>query len=144
MLIHYFHTDHNAPCLPPKILHNHCFRFLLGITVVPREIEENGYAHFWGVHKVHYGLCESSEFRKMTYASRSGSGILITHSRSFSRKSRLIPNFFHLYPEYRFLFKYHIPRQDFGESLFPSSGQIPNTVKKFPNPEARTVFRSNH
>ena len=28
--IHHFHIDHNTSCLPPKILHNHCFRFLLG------------------------------------------------------------------------------------------------------------------
>ena len=32
---------------PPQILHNCCFQFLLGITVVPREIEDNGYAEFW-------------------------------------------------------------------------------------------------
>ena len=25
--IHYFHVDYNAPCLPHKILHNHCFQF---------------------------------------------------------------------------------------------------------------------
>ena len=24
------HKNYNAPCLPPKILHNHCFGFLLG------------------------------------------------------------------------------------------------------------------
>ena len=69
--IHYFHIDHNASCLPPplppQILHNHCFQFLLGITVVPREIQDNGYAKFffWGggwVNKVHYnGLCENGE-----------------------------------------------------------------------------------
>ena len=94
-------------------------------------------------NKVHYGLCENRELRKLNLALGSGSGILIPHSRSFSRKSRLIPNFCHLYSEYRFLFKYNIPRQDFGESLFPSSGQIPNPIKKFPNLEARTVFRSN-
>ena len=46
--IRYFHIDHNAPCLPPKILHNYCFQFLLGNTVVPREIEENGYAFLGG------------------------------------------------------------------------------------------------
>ena len=28
--IHQFHIDHNAPCLLPKILHNHYFRYLLG------------------------------------------------------------------------------------------------------------------
>ena len=37
---------HNTPCLPPspEKLYNHCFQSLLGITVVPREIENNGYA----------------------------------------------------------------------------------------------------
>ena len=40
--IHYFHIDHNAPCLPlppppPKF-------FITVITVVPREIQDNGYA----------------------------------------------------------------------------------------------------
>ena len=47
---------------PPKILHNDCFQSLLGITVVPREIEDNGYAKFWGVIKVHYGLCENTKY----------------------------------------------------------------------------------
>ena len=36
--IHYFGIYNNASCLPPlpppQILHNHCFQFLLGITVV--------------------------------------------------------------------------------------------------------------
>ena len=48
MLIHYFHIGHNAPCLPSKIWRNHCFRFLVGITVVPREIPNNGHASFRG------------------------------------------------------------------------------------------------
>lgn len=59
--IYYFHIDRNAPCSPPpQILQNHCFQFLLGgVTVVPREIIDNGYAKLWGVKKlVHYGLCE--------------------------------------------------------------------------------------
>ena len=30
----------------PQILHNHCFQFLLGITVVPGEIKDNTYAKF--------------------------------------------------------------------------------------------------
>ena len=29
------------------ILHNLCFSFLLGITAVPREIENNAYANFF-------------------------------------------------------------------------------------------------
>ena len=41
--IHSFHWDDNAPCLPPKILHNHCFQFLLGITIVQEKIDVNSY-----------------------------------------------------------------------------------------------------
>ena len=29
------------------------FSFLLGITAVPRKIENNAYAKFWGANKVH-------------------------------------------------------------------------------------------
>ena len=43
----------------PNILHNLWFSFLLGITAVPREIENNAYAKFWGVDQVHYGRCAS-------------------------------------------------------------------------------------
>ena len=39
-------SNHNVPCLTPKVLRNHCFQFLLGITVVLREIEDYGYAKF--------------------------------------------------------------------------------------------------
>ena len=38
-----------------------CFQFLLGITVLPREIQDNGYQKFGEVNKVHYGLCENGE-----------------------------------------------------------------------------------
>ena len=38
------HISHNAPYLPPKVLHNLCFSSLLGITAVPREIGNNAYA----------------------------------------------------------------------------------------------------
>ena len=41
-------------CLPPhspQILHNLCFSFFLGITAVPREIENNASAKFWGANK---------------------------------------------------------------------------------------------
>ena len=50
---HYFHIDHNAPCSPPE--------FCITI-VVPREIENNGYAKFWGVNKVHCGLFGNGEY----------------------------------------------------------------------------------
>ena len=41
------------------------FQFLLGITVVPRQIEDNGYAKFGEVNKVLYGPCENGEFGKL-------------------------------------------------------------------------------
>ena len=56
---------------PPKFYITIVSKFLLGIKVVPRKIEENGYAivFFWGggeerggrVNKVHHGLSEKSE-----------------------------------------------------------------------------------
>ena len=49
--------SHNAPYLPPQILHNLCFSFLLGIKAVTSETENNTYAKFWGTNKVHYGKC---------------------------------------------------------------------------------------
>ena len=36
-----------APSPPQKNLHNLCFSFLLGITTVPRETENNTYANFF-------------------------------------------------------------------------------------------------
>ena len=55
-----------TPPPPPKKrkLHNHCFQFLLGITVIPSEIEDNGYVKFWGVNKVHHGLCDNGELNE--------------------------------------------------------------------------------
>ena len=69
--------DQNAPCLPPptpspQILYNCSFQFLLGITVVPREIKDSGYSIFFfffgrggggGGSKVHCGLCENGEWQ---------------------------------------------------------------------------------
>ena len=31
-----------------KILHKHCFQFLLGVKMASRETENNAYAKFWG------------------------------------------------------------------------------------------------
>ena len=52
---------HSCTCQPPEYknlemfsLHCLCFSFLLGITAVPREIENNAYAKFWGANKVPY------------------------------------------------------------------------------------------
>ena len=32
----------------PKILHKHCFQFLLVVKMAPRETENNAYPKFWG------------------------------------------------------------------------------------------------
>ena len=48
MTIHHLHISHNTPCLLPQILHNLCFLFLLGITALPREIENNACIKFVG------------------------------------------------------------------------------------------------
>ena len=58
-LTRHLHISHNAPCFPPKILHDLFFSFLLGIAAVLREFENNNYANFWGANKVHYGRCAS-------------------------------------------------------------------------------------
>ena len=55
------YISHNTPCLPTKILLNLCFSFLVGITAVPREIENNASAKFWAANKVHLGRCASGE-----------------------------------------------------------------------------------
>ena len=52
------HLVHPHAPLKKKNLLNHCFQFLVGITVVPREIENNGYVKFWGLNRMNYGLCE--------------------------------------------------------------------------------------
>ena len=58
------------PCLPPNILHNLWFSFLLGITAVPREIDNNAYAKFWRANKVHYGKCGSGVLDALSRCSR--------------------------------------------------------------------------
>ena len=44
------HLNYPVPPSPPpqKKIRNHCFHFVLGITVVPRQIEGNVHAKFWG------------------------------------------------------------------------------------------------
>ena len=41
------HLPYSPTYLPPKVLHNLCFSFLLDITAVPKEIE-NSHAKCWG------------------------------------------------------------------------------------------------
>ena len=47
---------HNTFCLSPQILHKHCFQFLLGLTMVPRENKKNASAKFGGTNKKYYGI----------------------------------------------------------------------------------------
>ena len=39
-----------------KILHEHCFKFLLGVKMAPRETENNAYAKFGVTNKERYGM----------------------------------------------------------------------------------------
>ena len=48
LAIRHLHISSNTPSLPPPILHNLHFSFLLGITVSPREDEGNAYANLEG------------------------------------------------------------------------------------------------
>ena len=57
--IRHLHFSHNAVYFQPRIFHNLCFSFLLGITAVPREIENNAYAKFCGANKAQYGSSAS-------------------------------------------------------------------------------------
>ena len=45
-------------CLPPIFFNKNCFQFLLGITFVPRESENNVCVKFCGVNKLYHGQCE--------------------------------------------------------------------------------------
>ena len=46
----------------PRAFHNHCFQFVLGLRIVPRETENNGYAKRrkrGGGQKDFYGIFQS-------------------------------------------------------------------------------------
>ena len=43
-------------------MHNHCFKLLLGLTIAPREIENNAYAKFWSNSKEYYGIFEKGPY----------------------------------------------------------------------------------
>lgn len=53
------------------------FPILLGIRAIPREIEDDGYAKFWGVNKVHHGLCENDEFPSSQLQKKSANFFLL-------------------------------------------------------------------
>ena len=74
MPICHLHISHNAPYLPTpppppqkkQILQNLCFSFLLYITTVLREIENNAYAKLGAApNKVLYGRCAGGEWTRL-------------------------------------------------------------------------------
>ena len=53
--IGHFGKYHNNLCLPPTFC-KHCFQFLVGLTMVPRENKNNAHARFGGKDKEYYGI----------------------------------------------------------------------------------------
>ena len=54
----------NRPCLPPKIFHKHCHKFIQGQLYSPGEIKNKGYTKFGGGggrDKVNYRRCKNGE-----------------------------------------------------------------------------------
>ena len=76
-----------APPSPQKNnLNNLCLSFLLGITAVPREIENNAYTNFWGANKFIMGNVEVAYGRITLVVARflivfSGSGSSLFEAR---------------------------------------------------------------
>ena len=54
----HLHISHNVGHLPPQILHNLCFSFLLGITAVPKEIETMLYKILGGKSCALWEMCK--------------------------------------------------------------------------------------
>ena len=67
----------NTLCLPPKLLHNLGFWFPLGISVVPKEIEENACTKFWGAKKVYYGRCASGKLTILVWSRWLDDGLVL-------------------------------------------------------------------
>ena len=63
--------------LPPNLLHNLGFWFPLGISVVPKEIEENACAKFWGANKVYYGRCANGELTTLVWSRWLDNGLVL-------------------------------------------------------------------
>lgn len=52
----HFGKYHNALGLSLQILHEHCFQFLMGLTLVPRENKSSACAGFGGTGGVYCGI----------------------------------------------------------------------------------------
>ena len=51
-----FGKYHNSLCLSPQILHEHCFQFLLGLTMVPKENKTMLMQNLGETNKDYYGI----------------------------------------------------------------------------------------
>ena len=83
----YLHINNNALCLPPKNLHNHCFQLYFSWVLqssqekAKTKVMQNfgGWtrsgAHQWAPDKVHYGLCENGELKKIPVQRRTHTAI---------------------------------------------------------------------
>ena len=64
-IIHHFHIDHNASCLPPP---KFCITIVSNFSWVLQSSQEKSktmviqFFFLWGGDKVLYGLCENGEF----------------------------------------------------------------------------------
>ena len=65
-LIGQFGKYHNTLCLSPQILHKHCFQFLLGLTMIPRENKNNAYAKFGETNKEYHGIFRTGLLQAVT------------------------------------------------------------------------------
>ena len=70
--IGHFGKYHNTLRLSPQLSHKHCFEFLLGLSMVPRENKNNVYSKFEGTNKEYYGI-----FQRGLLGTRGGSRIFI-------------------------------------------------------------------
>ena len=60
--IHLFHIYHNALVQMPKFCIIIVFDFSWDDCNSQEKLDNNGYAKFGGVNKVHYGLCKNGEY----------------------------------------------------------------------------------
>ena len=88
--IGHFGKYHNTFCLSPKNLHKHCFQFLLGLTLVPKENENNAYAKFGGTNKEYYGIFRSGLWKLKNSGPLSGQFTISPHTLSLFSSVRLV------------------------------------------------------
>ena len=91
-LIGHFQKYHNTLCLSSKILHKHCFYFLLGLTIVSRENKNNAYAKFWRTNKEYYGIFESDLLAIFVYDNQPIAFRASRGTKSHDKSNAIIPS----------------------------------------------------